>query len=621
MWVLWLLSFVFMSENFESGAIPASWTIYDHGIVGNTWTIGSGWDVPLQPPDYGSYYVYLDGPGIDTLAADTLVSPVVDISLDHSSLIFTCGISFYGEAETTDSAIIIVRFHTGGAWGDWNILRAFSRDMFQEVDTFDLYTMAGSADSLQIGFAYIAGDSSAGFFAVDNIEISGQLIVPNDVAVDTIISPTGYVGTDPHPVQVVVVNNSSASISNIPLTVIITDTATGNEVYNSSTTFDLSPQETLTVTLTENFQATSDSEFFNVIAFTSLSGDPTPGNDTAYALAYSYPVLGTILDRWALPDTNNAWYGTSFTNGLVYIMNFFTGMVIRFNPETEVFDTVTTLPGTDTLYYWDLTFDKETGIWWVTAFRHGSNPEDGTYLLKFDSNWQLLQSVFVNSSSQDARIGAPSTIDDKPFTENIIYSAAYRFSQPIKFSELDVSDPANIGFIDSTYIIDLIGTPATLSRLSDTLFLVQQSGSKHLYLVSTDWSGNHSIVMEHVTDSMPTGGDVAFDYYENLDSWVIAYMTYNGNELAKVSMGLKWRAAAIGEKESNEVHTGKFILISHGILPAYIYDKIKNTPVSLYSVDGRMVFHGRLTSNRLSIEKGVYFLKTRDKKTFKILNR
>ncbi len=618
-----LFSFVFMSENFESGQIPNNWSIYDHGITGSSWTIGSGWDVPIQPPSYGSYYVYLDGPSIDSLAADTLVSPSVDISQEHTSLYFTYGMSFIGDANSSDTGIVIIRFYSGGSWSAWTTLATYGGDIYQETDTFDINAMAGSADSLQVGFVYWAGDSCAGYFAVDNVEIYGDIVVSNDVEVTSILSPDGYIGTTPQAVEVAVVNNSSSTLTSVPLTVIITDTVSGNVVYNQSTTFDIAASETLVVTLSD-FQAASDTQFFNVVAYTSLSGDPTPSNDTAYAFAYSYPILGTILERWPIQSSDDNWYGTDYHDGAVYILNFSTGEVMSFNPETETFNNLTTLPGTDSLFFWDLAFDKETGNWWVTAFKKGGLADSASYVFKFDSNWNLVASkrvaIEVNYPG-DHRVGVPSSIDDKPYTSDILYSASFKTFEPIRFMENNFDNLDTIIFIDSTYVGELVGVPATLGRISDTLFLVQASGDKKLNLVSTDWNGNHSVVMQERTDSMPTGGDVAFDYYPDPNDWIVAYMTFNGNEICKVSLGIKWAAVGITESNNKGEEKLSYILMSNGIIPAETYSILKDTPISIYSVDGRAVFRGKLLSRKLEIEKGVFVLLTKDNRAIKIINR
>ncbi len=618
-----LFSFVFMSENFESGQIPSSWTIYDHGITGSSWTVGSGWTVPIPPPDYGSYYAYLDGPSIDTLAADTLVAPSVDITQEHTSLYFKYGMSFVGDASSTDTGIVIIRFYSGGTWSTWTTLATYGGDMYQETDTFDINAMAGSADSLQVGFVYWAGDSCTGYFAIDNVEIYGDIVVPNDVEVSRILSPEGYIGTDVHSVQVEVINNSSTSLSNVPLTVTITDTVTGSVVYNQSTSFDMTPSETLTVTLPD-FQAQTDTQFFEVVAYTSLSGDPDLSNDTAYAFAYSYPILGTILTRWSIPSSDDTWYGTDYHDGMAYILNFTTGEVMSFDPQTGAFNSITTLPGSDSLFFWDLAFDKETGNWWVTALKKGALADSASYIFKYDSNWNLLAAkrvaIEVNYPG-DHRVGVPSSIDDKPYTSDILYSASFKSFEPIRFMENNFDNLDTIIFIDSTYVGELVGVPATLGRISDTLFLIQASGDKKLNLVTTDWSGNHSIVMQESTDSLPTGGDVAFDYYPDPNDWIVAYMTFNGNELCKVSLGIKWAAVGIKEQKSTKRDNASYILMSNGILPFSVYNNMKDTQVTLFTIDGRAIFKGTLKSRKLRIEKGVFFLIGKNNKTYKIINR
>ncbi len=80
-----------------------------------------------------------------------------------------------------------------------------------------------------------------------------------------------------------VVKNFSAEPKDVPATMTIVDTVTGNTILDVDTTLALGAAETLTVVFGQ-FTAVSGS-FYKTIAYTSLAGDDDPSNDTAYATA------------------------------------------------------------------------------------------------------------------------------------------------------------------------------------------------------------------------------------------------------------------------------------------------------------------------------------------------
>ncbi len=610
-----LVSFVFMSENFESGNIPSTWSIYDHGITGSTWFAASSGTEWLEPDNHGNYYALLDYM-IDSIANDTLVSPSVDITNPHSSLYLIYSMAFVGDTSSPDTGIVIIRYHSSSSgWGSWTDVMVYCGNMIQQTETIDIYNDAQNMDSLQVGFVYSTDTTGGGgYFAVDNVEVSGDEIVSNDVAVLGIISPSGYIGTSSTPVQVTVSNNSGSTITNVPLSVIITDTLTGNTVYNNSTTFDIQPQETIMVTLAD-FTAPDDTSFYNIMAYTSLAGDPSPSNDTAYSFAYSYPVFGTVLSKWEIVPQDSFWWGADYNRGILYILNALTGEIIGFNPGAGTFYHVTTL---DTMFdgnrlvFWDLAYDYETGNWWVTAFKNGG-ASNYSYVLKYDSNWDLIAGRAVPSGSDSYTVGVPAVIDDKPFDSDVLYTASYEFMQAYTLVENNFDNLDSITFIDSVTVGQIpSGLPATLGLVCDTLFLMQSSGCKVINLVAIQGTDAYRMVAIDSLDLAPTGGDIEYSYGQDPSNWVIAYFTVSGRYLYKVSMGLKWDKVIAQENKHRKSNPAFSTIIQNGVLPAGLFSKLKGKNIRVYSPDGRILFEGKITSPRIPVmSTGVFFIKAR----------
>ena len=622
-----VVSFVFMSENFESGNIPNNWSIYDHGVQGATWFAASTGTEWLEPENHGSYYALLDY-GVDSLANDTLVSPSVDLTTEHTSLYLTYSMAFMGDTTICDTGRVIIRYFIQGSWGTWTTLMAYGGDIIQNAETLDIYNASFDADSLQVGFVYATDTTSGGgYFAVDNIEITGGVPSSNDVEVIDILSPKGYIGDSTSPVNILVTNNSDSSLSGVPLQVVITDTVTGTEVYSDNTTFNIQPGETLSVALSD-FTPTSDTSFYNVLAYTSLSGDSTPQNDTAYAFAYSYPIFGSVMAKWEIPSTDSGWWGADYNRGILYILDAATGEVKGFNPRTGNFYHVTTL---DTVFdnnriiFWDLAYDYEAGNWWVTAFKQGGSP-NYSYVLKYDSLWHFITGRAVPSGSDSSTIGIPASIDDKPFASNILYTASFPQynTQPYTLIENDFDNLDSITFIDNVKVVQMAGVPATLGLISDTLFLMQSAGFNAINLVSVqrrDTYTTYTILAHDTLPELPSGGDIEYRYGQDPNHWIVAYLTIEGHAIYKVSMGMRWDKVNISEKHNYRSHIPATYFLNKGVLPASLYSNLKGKNIRIYSPNGRLLFEGTLKSPILPLKKSGIFFINAGTLHLKLLNR
>ncbi len=116
-----------------------------------------------------------------------------------------------------------------------------------------------------------------------NDTLTGEARTTPDAGVLHIIAPTGRIIPGTTVNATAVVKNFSAEPKDVPATMTIVDTVTGNTILDVDTTLAMGAGESLSVMFGQ-FTATIGS-FYDVIAYTSLVGDDDPSNDTAYATA------------------------------------------------------------------------------------------------------------------------------------------------------------------------------------------------------------------------------------------------------------------------------------------------------------------------------------------------
>jgi hypothetical protein len=201
-------------ENFESGSIPASWTVLDGNFDTYTWQIysTSAWHSDAMPADSGQYIVAYDDnatgssrpPGEEELILPALSS----MDYDSIALIYSFG---YREYSGLDTFAVRVRTCEGSSWGTWNNLVLYYSDMGSGVwDTLSLAPFL-PADSFQVEFNWWDHHPSHRdwYVAVDNIEIRGGIWKPRvDFSTDSLLCPPALCRKDtPYDVLVAFSNN------------------------------------------------------------------------------------------------------------------------------------------------------------------------------------------------------------------------------------------------------------------------------------------------------------------------------------------------------------------------------------------------------------------------------
>ena len=122
------------------------------------------------------------------------------------------------------------------------------------------------------------------------------------MAFDAVVEPLGfYAGATVTP-AVRIINNGSASQSNIP--VYVTADSAGTVIYSANTTVagPLAAGDTATATFTGSFYIPSKGILYTLTAWTALSGDQFAGNDTGRLSGYSTGAPNRYFKfEWAFP--------------------------------------------------------------------------------------------------------------------------------------------------------------------------------------------------------------------------------------------------------------------------------------------------------------------------------
>jgi hypothetical protein len=172
-----------MQQNFESGTIPAGWTVIDGNGDSYEWEVGTTGDLgSYTPPSYGSYYAYYSdddaGNGVVNYNEE-LISPAIAIPSNAEDLDILYGYGFlvYQSGETFD---VRARFFNG-TWGSWQTVASYTSSA-SGTASIDLSSYL-PADSVRFDWMYHDESSSShwGYAAAcDNILVTYSYSLPND---------------------------------------------------------------------------------------------------------------------------------------------------------------------------------------------------------------------------------------------------------------------------------------------------------------------------------------------------------------------------------------------------------------------------------------------------------
>ncbi len=127
-------------------------------------------------------------------------------------------------------------------------------------------------------YTFLPGDENPA-----NDTMMGEASTRPDAGVLRIISPTGRIIPATLTDAEAMVMNYSAEPKDVPATLMIVDTVTGNTILDVDTTIAIGAADSLAIVFGQ-FTSVIGS-YYEVVAYTSLAGDDDPTNDTAYANA------------------------------------------------------------------------------------------------------------------------------------------------------------------------------------------------------------------------------------------------------------------------------------------------------------------------------------------------
>ncbi|MCK4524515.1 hypothetical protein KAU15_06275, partial [candidate division WOR-3 bacterium] len=168
-------------EDFESGVMPAGWSVVNGDGDAYTWYINGSGQSDLggyEPPNAGSYYAYYsddDAGSINNTAEEYLYSPIYPI-IDRDSLFasYDYGFRQYGSSELTAQ----YRYYKTGSWTVWFDIASYTTHGF---DTGNVnITSLLPFDSLQLRWIYEDNGAWGYATAIDNATVYGKTIIVND---------------------------------------------------------------------------------------------------------------------------------------------------------------------------------------------------------------------------------------------------------------------------------------------------------------------------------------------------------------------------------------------------------------------------------------------------------
>ncbi len=333
---------VLLSEGFESGTLPAGWTI-GNGGDGTTWTVDLTSGYFPVPPNSGSYAVFVN---LSVPQDDTLQAPAVgnDPGLSGHRLVYDY--AYWGEASPSGETLaVLVRTAVGGSWGTWSTVHQVEVTGLTVASETLALTVSG-ADSIQVAFR-VWGDTNSLHLSVDNVQILADSLLAADVALRAILSPVEgqYVGVGtPVPVEVSV-ENLSAQAQSFSVTFTIREAATSTVVYQETQSVTSLPAGDTARVVFPDFTPALRVDFVGE-AVVVLTGDQNPANDTQRVSFTAVPYLGAELGRWVLPDTTFIRVSAPRDGDVYLVRNLSadTSEVGVLDPGTQVFTSLFRVP-------------------------------------------------------------------------------------------------------------------------------------------------------------------------------------------------------------------------------------------------------------------------------------
>ncbi|MFO7649790.1 MAG: hypothetical protein R6X13_00415, partial [bacterium] len=234
-----------------------------------------------------------------------------------------CRFFMYGDpGYSTSDDRVIVEYSTD-SMATWNVVDSFSRynavaGWYQKNVELG---MAAANARVFVGFRAVSEYGNNMY--VDSIRIRYELPVANDIALDAILEPARfYSNTDVTPV-VRIKNRGTASQSAIP--VYVTADSAGTVIYSANATYagPLAAGDTASVAMSTSFHVGGKGPLYGVTAWSALSGDQNPSNDTARVTGLASGAPNRYFKQewsWTSPRTTGGCYGvTGVQDSLVWV--------------------------------------------------------------------------------------------------------------------------------------------------------------------------------------------------------------------------------------------------------------------------------------------------------------
>jgi GEVED domain/MAM domain, meprin/A5/mu/Immune inhibitor A-like, MAM domain/Ig-like domain CHU_C associated/Secretion system C-terminal sorting domain len=263
-----------------------TFTVGSPGTIGNGWTRNSAshqWYVHtgVTPDNWSTgpsgdhtsgsgIYVYTEGDVGSTGDTALFISPCIDLTV-----MSTPQLKFFYHMRGTSIGSLSVDIYYGGIWQEiWTKTTAQGDFWLEESIDLTYYSSI-----TQIRFRAIKGISYSCDLAIDDILIWDVPAV--NATMNALLEPASSgISGEETPVTVEIINNGSASITNIPVSYTVNAGAPVSEIISTT----LFPGDTVTYTFTDSITAPSGS--YDVCAYVHVTGEGFVFDDTLCTSSY-----------------------------------------------------------------------------------------------------------------------------------------------------------------------------------------------------------------------------------------------------------------------------------------------------------------------------------------------
>ncbi len=598
--VLALLSqLTLLQENFEGGALPGGWTV-GNGGGSATWFVDSSSNYFVLPPNAGNFVMALLTSDTTASYDDSLQLPALPNDPTYTAHTLTLDYVYFG-AQPTDTLHILLRSHVGGAWQTWTVLDAQPFGSISGTYSHPFQPAAGS-DSFQLMIRF-ATDTGRGFYVlVDNVQVTVQSGSVTDAAVETLLSPTAGYNTPPVPVQVVIRNLSSTSAS-IPVHVWITDTSTGQVLYDQTLTRTVPSGVRDTVVFPDFSPATQG--VFDLTAAVGLQGDQDPTNDTAQVRFSTLPVFGSVVESWPLPDTFYLELTQEGNTSRFFLLHGSQSYDIQqFDLQsgqvTSLFSLAYT-PGQPVP--WGLAYDAATQTLWLTRV----DPVGGSAQLEvYDLQGNLQKSAFLPSGQ------FLPVLDDAPGAWHVVgvLDSNLSVNEPVQVVDVDFSGTTPV--LTPILTGDAIAVLPTAFGMLPTMGWVLLGDLYNATGLVLDWADTVDSLRVDTAEFAPQevfGVDFLKQATTVLDSMAYALVNLNGGTLARVALGIPWQTVPVAESSPPAHATRPVVREGQGAL-FFVSPLPQGTRVQILNALGRRMFSLQApVPSRIPLHRGFYWVR------------